>query len=79
MPPREVILKLVDDWRRAKRWFSVRAMSVAGVIQLTYLSLPPALQEKMPANWVMAITAILMILGIAGRLLDQAAKSAHEQ
>lgn len=65
-------MKLVDDWRQGWRWFSVQAMVVAGAIQGAWLFIPGDMKASIPDTWVKALTLTLLVLGIAGRLVQQA-------
>jgi len=67
-------MKLIDDAGRAWRFFSVQAMAVAGALQGAWLAMPPGLQQRVPAEWVDALTMAILALGIAGRLVDQGAR-----
>ena len=64
-------MKLVQDWRRCWRWFSVQAMVVAGAIQGAWLFIPADMKASVPDDWVRWMTLTLLVLGIAGRLVQQ--------
>lgn len=65
-------MKLVQDWKRAWRYFSVHAMLVAGTIPWVWNNLIPAdWQARIPLNVVMIATTVTAILGIIGRIIDQ--------
>lgn len=64
-------MKLVDNARQSFRWFSVQAMVLAGAIQTAWLSLPPDLKARVPADWVDAVTIAVLVLGVIGRLVKQ--------
>ena len=64
-------MRLVDDARRAWRWFSVQAFVLAGAIQLTWAELPADLKATIPPDWVMYTTAAICALGVVGRLVAQ--------
>jgi hypothetical protein len=64
-------MKLVPDARRAWRWFSVQAMTLAIAIQGAWAMLTPQQVDWLP-EWVPhAVTTAILILGIIGRLIDQ--------
>ena len=69
-------MKFVDDVGRCWRWFSVQAMAAATAIQATWVLMPESMHESLPKNWVQAVTAALMVLGIWGRLVPQPPKDA---
>ena len=64
-------MKLVSEWRHWWRMFSVWAMGIAAAVQGAWSFIPPEMQASVPDSWLRAATAILMALGIAGRLIDQ--------
>lgn len=64
-------MKLVSEWRKAWRMFSVQAMLVASAIQGAWEFIPPDLKDQIPAGWVHWITVALLVFGIAGRLIEQ--------
>lgn len=66
--------KLIAQWRKAWRLYSVQAMALAGVVQTTYMGLPDKLQDSLPAHWVQVITVALMVGGILGRVVQQDAQ-----
>jgi len=64
-------MKLVEDWRRAHRWFSTRAMAASAAVQLTWISLPESLRSHIP-EWLVSTLAIgLLIAGALGRIVKQ--------
>lgn len=64
-------MKLIPNWRDAWKWFSVQSMAIAMALQGTWLSLPVALQSKVPSDWVFGMTIAVLVLGFFGRLVDQ--------
>lgn len=64
-------MKFVSDWKQAPRWFSTQAMVLAGIIQAAWATIPPEMQDSIPQEYVAALTSLLMVLGVFGRLLDQ--------
>ena len=69
-------IQFVKGAKNAWRWFSVQAMSLAVAIQGAWVFVPEDLRSGMPPNAVQAVTAVLLILGVAGRLVKQ--KESHE-
>lgn len=64
-------MKLIQDWRKAYRLFSVQAMGLSTAILGTWLVLPDDWKATLP-HWVGSAAAITtLIAGIAGRLVDQ--------
>lgn len=64
-------MKLIPQWRRAWRMFSVQAMAAAGVLQVAWETHPEAIKAVVPASWVPWITVSVLLFGIAGRLVKQ--------
>lgn len=64
-------MKLVDDWRRAPKWISMRA-AVAGMALLGAWSvMPEDLKASLPA-WATTGTAVgILVLVAVGRLVKQ--------
>lgn len=66
-------MKLIPQWRRAWRMFSVQAMTGATALLGAWQAFPPDLKAALPADWVNGAAIALLVLGIAGRLIDQPA------
>ena len=64
-------MKLVPDWRRAWRWFSMQAMAVSAALQAAWLGLPPDLKSRLPVEWLPALAIAVLVLGAVGRVIDQ--------
>lgn len=64
-------MKLVPQWRKALRMFSVQAMVLAGVIQGAWVELPPEMKASISDDWMRYITIALMVAGVIGRLVVQ--------
>ena len=64
-------LQLIDDWRKAWKWFSVNAMLLAAAIQGAWLQIPDDMKTHIPPQLVQYATIALLILGVAGRLIKQ--------
>jgi hypothetical protein len=73
---------IIDNWRSAWRMVSVQCMTAAGLLQGLYealqdgwLSLPAEVQQlvlqSVPAKTVHYVTALLMLVGVVGRLIKQ--------
>lgn len=65
---------LVDNARSAWRWFSVQAMVLAGAIQGAWVFTPEDMRTSIPPEVVQVATIVLLVLGVAGRLVDQTPK-----
>ena len=64
-------MKLIEGWKSAYRFISVQAMLVAGAIQGAWLFVPDDLRASIPQTWLQGITLMLMVAGVAGRLVKQ--------
>lgn len=67
-------MKLVENAKNAWRWFSVQAMILAGAIQGAWVFIPDDMRSTLPPNAVQALTVGLLIMGVAGRLVQQTKK-----
>lgn len=67
-------MKLVEDWKCAWRWISVQAMVLAGALQGAWLFIPDDMKSSIPHGIVQGVTIALLVLGVAGRLVDQPKK-----
>lgn len=67
-------MKLVDDARKAWRWFSVQAMFWAGAVQGAWAAFGDDLKQNVPHWLVTTLTLGLLAAGIGGRLVKQPAK-----
>lgn len=64
-------MKLIPNWKRAWRMFSVQAMALAGAIQGAWPLVPEDLKTSLPPTLVHWVSVALLLAGIAGRLVDQ--------
>lgn len=64
-------MKLVDDFRKAYRWFSMQAMFLALTLQGAWEVLPADMKAGLPPQYVTYATLTLLVLGIVGRLVKQ--------
>jgi hypothetical protein len=69
-------MKLVDDAKQAWRWFSVQAMVLAGAIQGAWVFIPEDMKASIPPTVVQWVTIVLLVFGVAGRIVDQKPKAA---
>jgi hypothetical protein len=66
--------RLVDDWRRAWRWWSVQLHAFAtGLLYVVQFApvIPPELQAVIPQPWGGIATAAWAALGLLARILKQ--------
>ena len=64
-------INLVDDWRRSWRWLSVQVPAVNTAFLATWALLPEKFQDALPLPVVLGIAIALIVIGVAGRLVDQ--------
>lgn len=64
-------MKLVEDWKEAWKWLSVRCPILAAILLESWNELPTDLKECMPHNIIMHIAVILLFCGIVGRVIRQ--------
>ena len=69
-------LKPVPDWRQAWRWLSIQFPVINTAFLATWALLPAKFQDSLPLPWVLGIAIALLVLGVAGRLIDQTPKDA---
>lgn len=67
-------MKLVENAKNAWRWFSVQAMILAGAIQGAWLFVPDDMRSSVPQPWLQGLTLALLVMGVAGRLVQQTPK-----
>lgn len=64
-------MKLIYNWRQAWRMLSVQIPTVNVAFLSTWAALPAKFQDAVPLPWAIGTAVALMVLGIAGRLIDQ--------
>jgi len=64
-------MKLIPNWRRAWRMFSVQAMTLATAMQGAWMAVPEDLKAHVPGALVHGVTVALLVAGIVGRLVAQ--------
>lgn len=69
-------MKLVDDFKQCWRWLSIQAMVLAGAVQGAWTFVPDDMRTSIPPHIVQGVTIALLVLGVAGRLVDQSKKDA---
>lgn len=62
---------LVEDWRSAWSWISVKCMVVAGAIQGAWLFVPDDMKATIPQDVLQIVTFVLLGVGVLGRLTKQ--------
>jgi hypothetical protein len=69
--------EMVDEARKAWRWFSVQAMVLAGAVQGAWAAFGDDLKQNVPHWLVTTITLGLLAAGVGGRLVKQPSKEAQ--
>jgi protein-S-isoprenylcysteine O-methyltransferase Ste14 len=64
-------MKLVPNWRKARKWLSIQIPAVNIAFLGTWAVLPPKFQDALPVWAVVAIAVALLALGMVGRLIQQ--------
>lgn len=71
-------MKLIPEWRRSWRMFSVQALAVIAAAPLVWAELPDdakaSVTALVPTEWLPFITTGVALAGIIGRLVDQGVK-----
>lgn len=70
--------RLIPQWRRAHRMFSVQAMVLASAIQGAWALMPDDLKAALPPQLVPIVSVALLLAGVAGRLVVQQKVSGPE-
>lgn len=61
----------VENWRKSWSWLSVQIPAINAAFLATWALLPAKFQDALPPVAVICISVALIVLGVAGRLLDQ--------
>lgn len=64
-------MRIVPNWRRAWRWFSVQAMGLSAAGSAAWLAVPEDLRAAVPSEYLAAAAGTLAVLGMIGRFVDQ--------
>lgn len=64
-------MRLIPDWHKAWRWFSVQFITAAAATQVALISFPDSLKAYIPESWMHALAIVLLIAAVLGRLIDQ--------
>ncbi len=67
-------IRLVSDWRRAWRWYSVNCPMLAAALLGAWAALPEAMQSAFTPGQLQCMAIGLIVLGVGGRLIDQSPK-----
>lgn len=64
-------MRLIPNWKRCYRMFSVQAMALAGAIQGAWPMVPDDMKATLPPTLVHWASVVLLVAGIVGRMVDQ--------
>lgn len=64
-------MKLIPEAKRAWRMFSVQAQAIALAVLGAWQAMPQVMQDKVPPAVVFGVAMVLLVAGIAGRLIQQ--------
>lgn len=64
-------MKLIPNWRRAWRMFSVQAMAAVAVLQTAWPQIPDDIKASWPPHLVHWVTVALVVAGVVGRVVAQ--------
>ena len=67
-------MKLDPNWKQSWRWLSMHAMTLALAVQGAWLAVPDDLRQVVPQWASYAVTGVLLVAGLLGRLVDQSPK-----
>lgn len=69
-------MNLIDDWKKAHRYWSVRLnsagialMGISGIVNEAWNSMPPDLRQAVP--YAQGIATALFVLGLFARVVKQ--------
>ena len=71
--------RLIPEWRRAWRMFSVQSMVVSQAVLGTWVAMPAKLQAEIDPQTVVIVAMAALVFGIVGRLVDQGIQAGGEQ
>lgn len=69
-------MKLIPDWKKAWRWFSVQAFAAIIALPVVWGMLPSDAKAFLPDSWEPWILVGLAVAGLVGRVIDQNRKPA---
>ena len=71
-------MKLIPNWRKAWRMFSVQAQAIALALAGAWQAVPEDIRNVVP-GWVpITLLALILVGGIVGRLISQPKVHDHE-
>lgn len=67
-------MNLIEDWKAAWKYLSVQANSIGLAISAAYAGLYDQLKADFPPKYMAALTGLVFVLGIVGRVVSQTPK-----
>lgn len=64
-------MKLVPDWKKGLRWWSVRIALAMAAIPPIWMGLPPDVKAMLPDDMQPWVLTIMALGAAAGRFVDQ--------
>lgn len=64
-------MKLVDDWHKAWKYFSVQCLTLAGAISISWATYGDIIKQYIPAQYMPWIIGVVSAAGLVGRFVDQ--------
>jgi len=64
-------MKLVHDWKQVWRWHSTWIAGLLAAIPVAWVAMPSDLKSRVPDEWLPAISGIVFLAFIVGRLRAQ--------
>lgn len=64
-------VRLVNNWHRCLRWYSMHFIAAAGALQAAVLAFPEFMREWLPDYATHGVGLVILIGAVAGRLVDQ--------
>jgi hypothetical protein len=64
-------MKLIKDWPKAYRLFSIQALAASAAINGAWLALSPEMVAAFPPHLAQYVSVALAVLGVIGRLVPQ--------
>lgn len=68
-------MRLVDDYKKCLKWFSVQANLIGAAIATTYGTMYAELKADFPPKTMFLVTAAVFLVGILGRVISQTPKA----
>lgn len=65
------MMKLIPEWRKSWRMFSMQALAFVAALPLLWYELPPEVKAMIPDDWHPFILTGIAVAGMIGRLVDQ--------